>query len=111
MGFLAREADEGSAAHHWFGSGDVGELSEEEARVLAERWIDEFATERIVVDSQRLFEPMRATLLDAFKEAAKTGSVDALRIEPAAIREAVGEEGADAVLRWLGDRLTIADHG
>lgn len=71
----------------------------------------ELAAEGIITDPQRLLEPLRATLLDAFREAAKTGSVDALRIDQGAIREAVGEQGADAVIRWLGDRLTIADHG
>lgn len=105
MGYFAGPAGGASPVSRWYGAADADELSGEEAEVLARGWVDELASEGVVERSDRLFEPLRAALLTIFRLAARTGSVDALHVDEASLRDVLNEEEAERVGRWIDRKL------
>lgn len=105
MGYVAQPLETAPPVARWFGRDEVEELSQEEARVLAERWADELAAEALIGETERLIEPLRAALLEAFRSAALTGSVDAVRIDADSIRAALTASEAEHVRLWIARKL------
>lgn len=60
LGYSAQPLSDPPIVTRWFGAGETDELSQEEASVLAERWIDELAT--AIEEPERLREPLRSVL-------------------------------------------------
>lgn len=81
MGYVAQPMEGQSHVSRWFDLATADELSQEEARVLTHRWIDDLGAEGVVKAPHRLIDPLRAALLEAFRSAARTGSIDDLDID------------------------------
>lgn len=77
MGFVAMPEEGAPEVERWYSAAEVEELSEEEARVLAERWIVEMRSETIPSDlaEVELVGAMKSALMSMFRRAAETGVV------------------------------------
>jgi len=109
MGYVASQIEGPSDVLRWFGAAEADELSAEEARVLSDRWVRELALERIIEEPERLRDPLQAALLTAFREAASTGSVEHLQLDPTAIQAALDVMEGERVLRWITSKLGYRD--
>lgn len=109
MGYVAEQIDAHSEVLRWFGAAETDELSEEEARVLSERWVHELTAERVIEAPERLRDPLQAALLKAFRETASTGTVERLHLDATVIRAALDEIETGRVLRWITDKLGSPD--
>ena len=106
MGFFAVAlADTPPEIPRWFGFAAVDELSQEEASVLARRWIDELEAEDVIAEPRRLIETLQAVLLDTFRSAARTGMVGTPHIDETALLVVLDGSEAEAVRRWLERKL------
>lgn len=105
MGYVAQPIETAPPVSRWFDSEEVDELSQEEARVLAGRWVEELAAEAVIEEPHRLVEPLRATLFETFRSAARTGSVEAVRIDVASLGTILGEDDVERVRRWIERRI------
>lgn len=105
MGYIAAPIESAPHVSRWFGTAEVDELSQEEARVLAERWAAELAAAGVVGEPHRVIEPLRAALLEAFHSATRTGSVDAVWIDAASLRGVLDEGEAERVRRWIESKI------
>jgi hypothetical protein len=106
LGYSAQLLTDSALVSRWFGAGETDELSQEEASVLAERWIHELSAEMKM--PQRLSEPLRITLLETFRSAART-EIHEPHIEDAALRSVLDENEVQVVQQWLRRKLRRAD--
>lgn len=104
LGYVAEPLEEAPHVPRWFGADEIDALSHEEAQVLAERWCHELRNEGIIERPERLMEPLQATLLEAFVEAARSGSIDMVDIKPTEIRKILDEADTERVLRWIRNK-------
>ena len=118
LGFAAdvlAEADASAAeVVHWYGRGEVRELSREEAAVIARRVVERFAESRHVTSagSDRLRDTVARALYECFVAHTLTASAvpDSLREVCAravemAVRPELGIEGAAELARLLREDL------
>lgn len=105
MGYVAEPFDGVPNVERWFDAAAADEFSQEEARVLAERWVEDLAAEGVVDEPSRVIEPLRAALLDTFRTAARTGSVEFARLDDAVFRGPLDAAEAERVRRWIERKL------
>ncbi len=105
VGYLAQQTEDAPDVVRWFGTAEVDELSREEAQVLADRWSKELVEESVVHEETGVADVLRSVLVDAFREAARTGEIGRIEIDMDALRSVLGEEVARAVRAWIRTRL------
>lgn len=108
MGYIAPPTQESHSALRWFGPAEVDELSQEEARVLADRSAAGLAAEGVVADPRPVVAPLREGLREAMRTAARPGTVAVEDLYPdlSALGAVLSQSEADEVRRWI-DRLHL----
>ena len=109
MGFVAQPLGEAPSVPRWFHAAEVDELSSEEASVLAERFVAELTDQNVIQDAGRIAGPLRDWLLDAFRDAARSGVLDAPAVDEGMLRARLDPDDAAAVRRWLEQKLGTHD--
>lgn len=104
-GYFAERTADSPRVDRWFGSGDVEELSAEEADVLATRWTNDLRAEGVVATSPHLTEVLRLILLDAMRASARSGVVAVARIEPDVFSSVFDEADRRRVTSWINAKL------
>jgi hypothetical protein len=109
MGYFAAAIEEHPEVARWFGADDTDELSREEARVLAGRWVAELAEQKVIDAPDRLAEPLRSALVESFGVAARTGAVETIRLGRHAFAQVLSQTETDRVLEWIESKLLPHD--
>lgn len=107
MGYVAEPFDGVPNVERWFDAAAADELSQEEARVLAERWVEDLTAEGVIDEPSRIVEAMRAALLETFRAAARTGAVEFARLDDAAFGDVLDQSEAERVQRWIERKLML----
>ena len=105
LGYFAQPLGSAPDVARWFGTEDVDELSQEEATVLASRWVDDLAAEGVIDEPGRVAAVLRDWLLGSFRSAARTGTVEMAPIGDASLRTVLDPSEASNVRAWLGRKL------
>lgn len=111
MSYFAAPVEDGPVVERWYGVDEIDELSQEEARVLTDRWIAELSGQSVIDAPERLRAPLYDTLLLAMREAARTGTVDAIRLDRTALDTVLSPDDTARVLAWLQRKLVPHDSG
>ena len=109
LGYAAELLEDEPRVSRWFGADSVEELSREEASVLAVRWVDELTAEGVIENADRLIEPLRTVLLETFRSAARTGTIDPVHVDEALLRTVLEDAEAGRVRRWIERKLLQSD--
>jgi hypothetical protein len=109
MGYVAERGDGVPQVARWFGAAEADELSQEEAHVLAQRWVADLASARVIAQPHLLIEPLRETLLETFRSAARTGAVGEIQINYGALRSVLDEAECSALRRFIDQKLMRPD--
>lgn len=113
MGFIAEETtDTVDDVSRWYSSAEIGELTAEEARVLADRWVHELLDEGSPeLSEDRLRTALEEMLTSAFLKAAETGVV---RVDPEDFqyegKDPIITKELDQVRDWLTRKLRGGGH-
>lgn len=97
-------------ALRWFGTKEIRELSEEEANVLSERWVNELADEGVIpalIDASSIRRALYETLLAVMTDAAKAGTLGEAIWNPVHLKTIGGltSEQTGRVQMWVGAKL------
>ena len=89
----------------WFGRDNIPELSEAEAEILSERWVEDLAREGLIPYAGKIREPLRDALLQSFLHAASSGHIGRIEIDTVAMRKALDPSAFEKVEKWIESKV------
>ena len=107
MGYFAEPIQVGDQPNvaRWFGLEEVPQLSEEEARILSERWTNALGEEGVIANAERIRTPLYEALVESMRQAASTGEIGLINLDTASLRRTLDDSERQALKQWIESKV------
>jgi hypothetical protein len=107
MGYIAEpiSVKDRPNVDRWFGLEEVPKLSEEEARILSDRWTKALGEEGVFADAERIRAPLYEALVESMRQAASTGEIGPINIDTGSLRRTLDDSERQALKQWIESKV------
>jgi hypothetical protein len=107
MGYVAEPipVEDRPDIDRWFGLKEVPKLSEEEARILSDRWTKALGEEGVVADAERIRAPLYEALVEFMRHAASSGEIGPINIDTPSLRRTLDDSERQALKQWIESKV------